>query len=127
MKKVDASGSELSGTYTGPSASGSFSTLTTNSGEVTTYCGTYSGDRSGVWNVIIISSTGRVSGTYAGDGGGAGLVAGQLTGTSLAVTGEGDVSASGTLQGNSLSGTWRHVKPGQTYTGTFSGSTGNCP
>ena len=120
--------SSLSGDFTG-STSGSFSTLTTNSGGVTTYCGTYSGDDSGVWNIAIISATGQVSGTYADDLGDAGLIAGQLTGTSLAVTdpGEPGITASGTLQGNSLSGTWLDVsEPGQTYSGTFSGSTGSC-
>ncbi len=120
--------SSLSGDFTGPT-SGSFSTLTTNSGEVTTYCGTYSGDASGVWNIVIISATGQVSGTWADIGGDAGLIAGQLTGTSLAVTDPGElgVSASGTLQGNSLSGTWLDVsEPGQTYNGTFSGSTDSC-
>ena len=115
----------LVGAFTG-TTSGNFSTLTTSSGGVTTYCGTYSGDDSGVWNIAIISATGQVSGTYADDLGDAGLIAGQLTGTSLAVTdpGEPGVSASGTLQGNSLSGTWSDASdPGQTYTGTFSGST----
>lgn len=119
----------LSGGFTGPT-SGSFFTLTTDSGGVTTYCGTYSGDDSGVWNIAIISATGQVSGTWADDLGDAGLIAGQLTGTSLAVTDpdEPGVSASGTLQGNSLSGTWLDVsEPGQTYSGTFSGSTDNCP
>lgn len=118
----------LSGGFTGPT-SGSFFTLTTNSGGVTTYCGTYSGDDSGVWNIAIISATGQVSSTYADDLGDAGLIAGQLTGTSLALTdpGEPGISASGTLQGNSLSGTWLDVSdPGQTYSGTFSGSTDSC-
>ncbi len=120
--------SSLSGAFTG-TTSGSFSTLTTNSGAVTTYCGTYSGDDSGVWNVVIILATGQVSGTWADDLGDAGLIAGQLTGTSLAITDPGDpgTTATGTLQDNSVSGTWRDVSdPGQTYTGTFSGSTGSC-
>ena len=118
----------LSGDFTG-STSGSFFTLTTSSGGVTTYCGTYSGDDSGVWNIAIISATGQVSGTYADDLGDAGLIAGQLTGTSLAVTDpdEPGVSASGTLQGNSLNGTWLdESEPCQTYSGTFSGSTDSC-
>ena len=120
--------SSLSGSFTGPN-SGSFFTLTTNSGGVTTYCGTYSGDISGVWNIAISSATGQVSGTWADDFGDAGLITGQLTGTSLAVTDPGTpgISASGTLQGNSLSGTWLDVsEPGQTYSGTFSGSTDSC-
>ena len=120
--------SSLSGDFTG-STSGSFSTLTTNSGGVTTYCGTYSGDDSGVWNIAIISATGQVSGTWADDLGDAGLIAGQLTGTSLVLTdpNEPGISASGTLQGTSVSGTWLDVsEPGQTYSGTFSGSTGSC-
>ena len=96
---------------------------------MTTYCGTYSGDDSGVWNIAIISATGQVSGTWADDLGDAGLLAGQLTGMSLAVTdpGEPGITATGTLQGNSLSGTWLDVsEPGQTYSGTFSGSTASC-
>ena len=118
----------LSGDFTGPT-SGSFSTLTTDSGGVTNYCGTYSGDDSGVWNIAIGSATGQVSGTWADDFGDAGLITGQLTGTSLAVTDPGTpgISASGTLQGNSLSGTWLDTsEPGQTYSGTFSGSTSSC-
>ena len=115
----------LSGTFTGPT-SGSFSTLTTSSGGVTTYCGTYSGDDSGVWNIVIISATGQVSGTWADIGGDAGLIAGQLTGTSLDLTdpNEPNTTATGTLQGTSLSGTWSSASEGST--GTFSGSTGGC-
>ncbi len=118
----------LVGAFIG-TTSGSFATLTTSSGEVTTYCGTYSGDDSGVWNIVIISATGQVSGTYADDLGDTGLIFGQLTGTSLDLTDPGDpgTTATGTVQGNSLSGTWLDVsEPGQTYSGTFSGSTGSC-
>ena len=116
---LSADFSSLSGGFTGPT-SGSFSTLITNSGEVTTYCGTYSGDDSGVWNVVIISATGQVSGTWADDLGDAGLIAGQLTGTSLDLTDQGDpgISASGTLQAGisdlpALDGPFIHPKAAQ--------------
>ncbi len=118
----------LVGAFIG-TTSGNFSTLTTSSGEVTTYCGTYSGDDSGVWNMVIISATGQISGTWADVDGEAGLLAGQLTGTSLDLTdpGEPGTTATGTLQGTSVSGTWSDTSdPSQTYGGTFSGSTGSC-
>ena len=104
----------------------------TNSGGVTTYCGTIAGDMSGVLTIVINSATGQASGTWAEDGGGDdGFLAGRLTGTSLVFTDLGTfsaVSATGTLQGNSLSGTWLDVsEPAETYSGTFSGSTDNCP
>ena len=112
-------------------ASGSFSTLNTNSGGVTTYCGTIAGDLSAVLTIVINSATGQVSGTWAEDGGGdSGFLAGRLTGTSLVFTERvaSGTSATGTLQGNSLSGTWFNVsEPPEIETGTFSGSTDNCP
>ena len=93
---------------------------------MTTYCGTYSGDDSGVWNIVIISATGQVSGTWADISGDAGLIAGQITGTSLALTdpNEPNTTATGTLQGTSLSGTWSSASEGSS--GTFSGSTASC-
>ena len=119
----------LSGTFTGPSASGG----------VTTYCGIYSGDISGILKVII-SATGQVSGIYVENGGpfravrqaaprgDDGLIAGQVTGTSLVLTDGPGSAATGTLQGNSLSGTWLDVSdPPETYSGTFSARMDNCP
>ena len=115
-------------------ASGSFSTLNTNSGGVTTYCGTTAGeDLSAVLTIVINSATGQASGTWAEDGGDeSGFLVGRLTGTSLVFTDRDflGLSATGTLQGNSLSGTWFTVSDPpytETETGTFSGSTDNCP
>ena len=97
------------------------------SGGVTTYCGIYSGDISGMLKVII-SATGQVSGNlYTENGGDDGLLVGQVTGTSLVLTDGPGSAATGTLQGNSLSGTWLDVSdPDETYSGTFSARMDNC-
>ena len=99
------------------------------SGGVTPYCGIYSGDNSGMLKVII-SATGQVSGSiYTENGGDDGLLVGLVTGTSLVFTdaNEPGVTATGTLQGHSLSGTWLDVSdPPETYSGTFSARVDNC-
>jgi len=115
----------LSGTFTGPS-SGIFTTLPSAGGaEVTTYCGTFDGDGVGAW-MMQISSDGEASAVghnelnnedFAGTG--------QLSGTSLTITGtfNWNGSATGTVANDQASGTWFVVGEGS---GTWTGSTAGC-
>ena len=125
---VSPDGSELAGSGLAPDgASGTFTTLNTAL-DPTNYCGTYSGGESGTWNVTT-STSGRVTGSFAGTGG-AGIIGGTLTGTSVSVTyvGEERGTASGTVQGTSVSGTWRDTTGAAPRpSGTFTGNTTGCP
>lgn len=123
------SGSTLAGTFSGPGgATGFFTALTIGAGTITTYCGTYSGTASGVWN-FALQSTGQILGAYGGPGGSGGII-GQATGPSL--SGDwGDPSPfgdygtySGSFSGSGVSGTW--AETGGSDAGAFTGST-PCP
>jgi len=120
------SGNILAGTFSGPGgATGFFTALTIGAGTITTYCGTYSGTASGVWN-FALQSTGQVLGAYAGPGGSGGVI-GQATGSTLSgLWGNAteDGTYSGSCSGSSVSGTW--AETGGLDSGTFAGST-PCP
>jgi len=90
-----------------------------------TYCGTFDGDGVGAW-MMQISSDGEASAVghnelddedFAG--------AGQLSGTSLTLTGTSNWngSATGTVANDQASGTWLAVGEGS---GTWAGSTAGC-
>ncbi|MEI6079371.1 MAG: hypothetical protein WCQ53_01870 [bacterium] len=79
--------------------------------------------QSGIWNVIIKGS--KVAGTHfvtASDCGATGLagnIVGTLTGDTISCTAaDGDVTATGTVNGSSMSGNWT----GLSLSGTFEGS-----
>jgi hypothetical protein len=118
----------LTGTYTGAGgASGTFSTRSTAGASVSVYCGSIfsSGNPNevtGVFN-LVIASTGGVSGAFAIIGS-AGYLTGQVTGSSLSITYTNTTqnftgTASGTIQGGSVSGISDSKNP-------FSGSTAAC-
>lgn len=120
-------GQVLSGTFAGPEGtSGSFSAVDAQGGTATNYCGTWDPDdnneEGGTLN-LTVSATGQVVGVVGGSDG-SDLLTGQLTGTSLSVTGSEGTQLTGTLQGNTLSGTW--ADPDDGSTGTFSTSTNRC-
>ncbi len=119
-----ASGSHLSGQYTSPSGAGTFSLLPAISGAVTLYCGTYSGDASGVWNVAVDASGTAVGGHC--DSSGCGALEGTVTdsGCSLKDPTSSDVGATGSKSGGTISGTWTGGG-GQAH-GTWTGSTSAC-
>jgi hypothetical protein len=109
----------LSGTWTGPSSNGSFSTLVGSSSSVTNYCGTFSGQDSGTWNFTISGTT--LSGSYTGTSG-SGILTGTVNGNSVSISTQSGGTAQGTISGTNVSGTWM----GGSKTGTWMGSSTGC-
>ncbi len=118
------SATAISGSYTGPQGAGSFSALqSTGSGSVLVYCGTYAQNNStntGVWNMV--QSGGSLVGSFSGSDGATGDLSGTISGDSVSVSFKGG-SATGTLSGTTMSGTW-HDNKGNS--GPWQGSTGSC-
>lgn len=118
--KGSVSGSSLNGSLSGPNnAKASFSAENDDGGTVTLYCGTYSGDASGIWN-FAVSGSGSLTGVFSGDADG--RLSGTLKGgtVSLSWSGSdllGNVSgqATGTASSGSVSGSWS----GSGNSGTF--------
>lgn len=104
----------ITGTYTGPNGSGSFSVLAGAASKA--FCGTYAGMAMGVWNFTVNGTT--LVGSYAdakGSGGG-------LTGTvdaagKVTIQAENGGVANGTITGDTATGTY----PGGTWTGAACG------
>jgi hypothetical protein len=123
--QVAEDGTELSGSFTGPSGAGVFSTLNASAAAVETYCGTYSGSGSGTWNLAL--TDGVVAGTWSPGSGGVpgGTARGTLQGSILEGrwSGGGDAgSFRGTREGSRLNGTWRSSQSEDS--GSFRGSSG---
>lgn len=119
-------GATFSGVVGGPSGAGTISAQDATHDEVTRYCGSFSGADRGTWNMQI--SDAGASGSFAGQFA-AGNIQGGLAGTSLMLTfGIGSSSnrgtASGTVSGAQVSGTWRTSDGGAS--GSWSGSTAAC-
>ena len=120
----------LSGTYTGPNGSGTISALPSDQVTVQVFCGTASGTSPGgsvsaVWNLVRSGNT--VAGVAVEDLSSASpgettVLSGTISGTSISLSYEGG-SASGTLTGESISGTWTTVEGAS---GTWMGSTAAC-
>ena len=93
----------FSGIYIGPKGAGQFSALSDEGTTVTSYCGTYSGSDSGVWN-LTVDTAGNATGAFSSNaGGGSGVLTGTVNGSgALNVTFSGG-SASGTISGG---GSW---------------------
>jgi hypothetical protein len=94
----------ISGSYSGPNGSGSFTLLPSSSADVALFCGTYSGDASGTWNLAAVQA-GAASGAFASSGGQHGTFAGSWSGENVTLSGSG-VSANGSLTSTAGSGTW---------------------
>ena len=85
-------------------------------------CGSCS--EAGVWNLIVKGST--ITGTHAGISTGTGCgntlfvdgLTGTLTGESASFQGADDVTATGTISGTSMSGTWGNSHCSGTFSGT---------
>lgn len=119
----------VTGTFTGPGGgAGTFSTRNSTAGSVTVYCGNVfgsggQGDVTGVFNLVVSTGTGVVSGAfYVAPF--SGFITGQVTGTALSITYTDPVAqqsgtATGTVQGNSVSGVSATSNP-------FSGTTSSC-
>ena len=120
-----SSSSGFSGTYNGPSGAGSFTLASSVSGPATVYCGTASSTSGGspsVWN-LVIDASGNAMGAYcAGDT--CGALVGTVNDTAITLSGDGQVSATGTVQDGAAQGTWTAAQGGDS--GTWSGSTAAC-
>lgn len=118
----DAVGTQVNGTYTGPSGSGEWAAPGIADGSSTeAYCGTYSGDDAGYWDFIVVDGTeifGASFSTTPGEGGG--TFTGTLTGGSIVVNQSQGATATGTVSGGSASGTW--ANSAEQLSGTWSGS-----
>jgi hypothetical protein len=113
----------FSGNYTGPNGtSGGFGALDATRSTVTQLCGTYAagpGDN-GIWN-LQVSASGAASGEANGPK--TVLLSGQISGTALTMTSSEGVTARGTVQNGSVSGSFT-TKEG--VPATFSGSSAGC-
>ena len=95
----------LVGTFTGPgSTTGGFTALDSTQNVITTYCGTFSGTSSGVWNME--TSVGHTVAATAASSSSTTLYSGTVSGTTVSLTSSGGPTASGTISGNTVSGTW---------------------
>jgi len=103
----------LNGTYSGPGGSGTFATQKGTSSEVQQFCGTFTGDATGTWNLSKRANS--LVGAFASDGGDSGALTGTLSGSAISITGAGGGSATGTLtSATQMTGGW-----------TAGGGTGN--
>lgn len=95
----------LDGTYTGPEGAGMFGTHHGNApSDVKQFCGSYTGDSQGVWNLALTGTS--IVGAYADDGGGSAQLTGTVSGTSLSISFTGG-TATGTLtSATAMNGTW---------------------
>ena len=82
---------------------------------VTVFCGTYTGDADGIWNLARRGTS--LSGAYVNvPDGSHGYLPGTLSGNSISITVAGGGTATGTLSGTTMSGTW---SGGGGYGGTW--------
>lgn len=118
-------GGTLSGTYTGPNGGGAFALQSTVSGAVAVFCGTYTGDSSGTWN-LVQGGDNTLAGSFTDTAKGqSGILSGKLTGSDILLNPQGSTdTAIGKLAGDSVSGTYG--PPGGAPKGTWSGTKGAC-
>ena len=118
-----ANGGAFAGTYTSPGGAGSFSLLPATSGAVTLYCGTYDGDSTGVWN-LVVDSAGTALGSHC-DSSDCSALSGTVTGNAIKLSDPADPAtvATGTQTGAAASGTWKGQK---SSSGTWQGSVDAC-
>ena len=91
----------------------------TTANPVTVFCGTYTGDADGIWNLARRGAS--LSGAYVNvPDGSHGYLPGTVTGSSISITVAGGGTATGTLSGTTMSGTW---SGGGVYGGTWTSNT----
>jgi hypothetical protein len=116
----------FTGTYEGGRVQGSFSgaggsgVFTAHRGTVTVFCGTYTGDSDGIWNLV--RNGNDLDGVYYDISDDSGSLSGTVSGSNVSITFAGG-SATGTVSGGTMSGTWQTVAGSS---GTWSGSTAGC-
>ena len=101
---IDNTGNVL-GTYTHSSMEGrAVAYQHTTANPVTVFCGTYTGDADGIWNLVRRGTS--LSGAYVNVDGSDGYLTGTVNGSSLSLTIEYGGTAVGTPSGTTMSGTW---------------------
>jgi hypothetical protein len=110
----------IEGTFTGPGVDGLFVVHGSTRETVQVYCGTYTGDSDGIWNLVRRASV--LSGVYNDVSGDSGELSGTLNNNAVSVSFTGG-SASGTLSGSVMSGTWQTADGSS---GTWSGTLNGC-
>ena len=101
---INSSG-ELKGTYSGAGGDGTFATQRGTSSEVQGFCGTFTGDATGTWNLSKRANS--LVGAYASDDGDSGALTGTLSGSAISITVSGGGTATGTLtSATQMTGTW---------------------
>jgi len=114
---IDNTG-KLLGTYTHSSAEGrAVAYQHTTASPVTVFCGSYTGDADGIWNVVRRGTS--LSGAYVNVDGSDGYLTGTVNGSSLSLTIEYGGTAVGTQSGTTMSGTWS----GGSFAGTWTSDT----
>lgn len=125
-------GGTLTGTFTGPNGPGGISAFRSDQGTtVLIYCGTATGSSPGGpvssrWNLVRSGNT--LAGVAIETGASpspaeTSLLNGTIAGNTVTITVTPGASATGTISGESMSGTWTSVEGGS---GTWSGSTSAC-
>jgi hypothetical protein len=113
--------SRLEGTFTGPTTNGTF-VSEKNTGSAKVYCGTYTGTTdNGTWSIVVQGTEVHGQAVSSVDGTRISLD-GVVSGTTITIYFAGTTTtlASGTISGNSASGTWDNQ---DTDSGTWTGST----
>ncbi len=114
---IDNTG-EVLGTYMHSSTEGrAVAYRHTTANPVTVFCGTYTGDADGIWNVVRRGTS--LSGAYVNVDGSDGYLTGTVNGSSLSLTIEYGGTAVGTQSGTTMSGTWS----GGSFAGTWTSDT----
>ena len=111
----------LEGLMTG-SVSGTFVTVKDDDNSAVAFCGTFSGDDSGVWNFTIDGTI--IAGSFTTVGGIMGLLDGTISGNAISIVNPagGAPLATGTRSGDDASGTWND---GQSSSGVWTGHRSN--
>ncbi len=97
--------SGISGTYSGPHGTGTFVLLTSAQGTVSSFCGAFNGDDTGIWNISAVPG-GSAVGAWATRAGTAGTFAGTWGNDTTLILNGSPISATGRLLSTSGEGTW---------------------
>ncbi len=111
----------LSGEVTTPWGPAAFSLTNAQLGGLRVFCGTFSGDLRGRWNVF--TAAGRAGGVFAAASGERGILGGTSTSTAVALQIPPSGTASGAISGDAISGEW---STGAGKAGTFAVSESSC-
>jgi hypothetical protein len=107
--------SHLEGAMTG-AAMGTFVAIRDDDNNSVVYCGTFTGDDEGTWNFTIEDNS--MYGSYITTGSDTGVLEGTVSGNTLTITEGGVQIATGTRNGDNVSGTWNSGGGSGTWTGS---------